>query len=95
MSTAAIVCAVNETEGAAEALRAATHLGRRPNMRLVAVHVVEDVPMSAGARREARAGGLRLVDRVGNPPQWTMTQPQPCTTLPGSNRVAAGVAPAT
>ena len=72
MSTGAIVCAVNETEGAAEALRAAAHLGRRLNMRLVAVHVVEDVPMSAGARREARAGGLRLVDRVlAEQEEWT------------------------
>jgi nucleotide-binding universal stress UspA family protein len=64
MSTGTIVCAVNETAGAAEALRAAAHLGRRLNMRLVAVHVVEDVPMSATARREARAGGIRLVNRV-------------------------------
>jgi nucleotide-binding universal stress UspA family protein len=64
MSTGTLICAVNETEGAAEALRTAAHLGRRLNMRLVAVHVVEDVPMSPAARREARAGGLRLVDRV-------------------------------
>ena len=64
MSTGTIVCAVNETAGAAEALRAAAHLARRLNLRLVAAHVVEDVLVSAGARREARAGGLRLVDRV-------------------------------
>ncbi len=64
MSIGTIVCAVNETEGAAEALRTAAHLGRRLNMRLVAVHVVEDVPMSPAARREARAGGMRLMDRV-------------------------------
>jgi len=64
MTTGTIICAVNETQGAAEALRTAAHLGRRLNMRLVAVHVVEDVPMSPAARREARAGGVRLVDRV-------------------------------
>ena len=64
MSSGTIICAVNETQGAAEALRTAAHLGRRLNMRLVAVHVVEDVPMSPAARREARAGGMRLVDRV-------------------------------
>jgi nucleotide-binding universal stress UspA family protein len=64
MSTGTIVCAVNETAGAAEALRAAAHLARRLNLRLVAAHVVEDVRMSAAARREARAGGIRLVDRV-------------------------------
>jgi len=64
MSTATIVCAVNETEGAAEALRTATELGRRLGMRLVAVHVVEDAPVSADARREAWSGGVRLVDRV-------------------------------
>ena len=64
MSTGTIICAVNETQGAAEAPRTAAHLGRRLNMRLVAVHVVEDVPMSPAARREARAGGMRLVDRV-------------------------------
>lgn len=64
MSTGTIVCAVNETAGAAEALGAAAHLARRLNLRLVAAHVVEDVLMSAAARREARAGGMRLVDRV-------------------------------
>lgn len=64
MSTGTIVCAVNETAGAAEGLRAAAHLARRLNLRLVAAHVVEDVRMSAAARREARAGGMRLVDRV-------------------------------
>jgi nucleotide-binding universal stress UspA family protein len=64
MSTGTIVCAVNETAGAGEALRAAAHLARRLNLRLVAAHVVEDVRMSAAARREARAGGMRLVDRV-------------------------------
>lgn len=64
MSTGTIMCAVNETMGAAEALRAASHLAERLGMRLVAVHVVEDVPLSPAARREARAGGMRLVDRV-------------------------------
>jgi nucleotide-binding universal stress UspA family protein len=64
MSAGTIVCAVNETTGAAEALGAASRLSERLGMRLVTVHVVEDVPVSAAARREARAGGMRLVDRV-------------------------------
>jgi len=64
MSKGTIVCAVNETTGAQEALRAASHLSKRLDMRLVAVHVVEDVPLSPAARREARAGGIRLVERV-------------------------------
>jgi K+-sensing histidine kinase KdpD len=64
MSRRTIVCAVNETAGAEEALRAAFRLSERLDMRLVVVHVVEDVPLSPSARREARAGGLRLVDRV-------------------------------
>lgn len=64
MSRRTIICAVNETQGAGEALRTAAHLARRLNMRLVAVYVVENVPMSPAARREARAGGLRLLDRV-------------------------------
>jgi len=64
MSTATIVCAVNETTGAAEALHAAGRLCERLDVRLVAVHVVEDVPVGPAARREARAGGMRLVDRV-------------------------------
>ena len=64
MSTGTIVCAVNETTGAAEALRAAARLCERLDLRLVAVHVVEDVPVGPPARREARAGGMRLVDRV-------------------------------
>src|SRR6185312_16263860 len=57
MSTATIVCAVNETTGAAEALHAAGRLCERLDVRLVAVHVVEDVPVGPAARREARAGG--------------------------------------
>lgn len=64
MSTGTIMCAVNETTGAREALRAASHLAERLGVRLVAVHVVEDVPLSPAGRREARAGGIRLVDRV-------------------------------
>jgi len=64
MTSGTIVCAVNETPGAHEALRAASRLSERLGMRLVAVHVLEDVPLSAGARRGARAGGMRLVDRV-------------------------------
>jgi nucleotide-binding universal stress UspA family protein len=80
MSTGTIVCAVNETAGAAEALRAAAHLARRLNLRLVAAHVVEDVRMSAAARREARAGGMRLVHRV-------LTEQQVWTADP---RVASG-----
>src|SRR5690348_18367545 len=64
MSKGTIVCAVNETTGAQEALRAASRLSKRLDMRLVAVHVVEDVPLSPAARREARAGGIRLVERV-------------------------------
>jgi nucleotide-binding universal stress UspA family protein len=64
MSSGTILCAVNETEGAAEALRAAARLSRRLDMRLVAAYVVEDVALSPAGRREARAGGLRLVDRV-------------------------------
>ena len=64
MTSGTIVCAVNETPGAHEALRAASRLSERLGMRLVAVHVLEDVPLSAGARRGARAGGMRLVDGV-------------------------------
>ncbi len=64
MSTGTIVCAINESTGAAEALGAASRLAGRLDMRLVAVHVVEDAPLSAAARRGARAGGMRLVDRV-------------------------------
>jgi nucleotide-binding universal stress UspA family protein len=64
MSTGTIVCAVNESTGAEEALRAASRLAGRLDMRLVAVHVVEDAPLSPSARREARAGGMRLVERV-------------------------------
>jgi nucleotide-binding universal stress UspA family protein len=64
MGTGTIVCAVNETTGAAEALRAAARLSDRLGMRLVAVNVVEHVPLSPAARREARAGGLRLIDRL-------------------------------
>lgn len=64
MSTATIVCAVNETTGAEEALRTASGLAGRLGLRLVAVHVVEDVPVSPAARREARTGGMRLVDRL-------------------------------
>jgi nucleotide-binding universal stress UspA family protein len=64
MSTGTIVCAINETEGAAQALRAAAEICERLDMRLVAVHVVEDVSLSPAARREARTGGMRLVDRV-------------------------------
>lgn len=64
MSAATIVCAVNETTGAEEALRTASGLAGRLGMRLVAVHVVEDVPVSPAARREARAGGMRLLDRL-------------------------------
>jgi len=64
MRTGTIVCAVNGTTGAAEALRAASRLSGRLRLRLVAVHVIEDVPLSPAARREARAGGIRLVDRL-------------------------------
>jgi nucleotide-binding universal stress UspA family protein len=64
MSTGTIVCAVNETAGAGEALRAASRLSGRFGTRLVVVHVVEELPLSPAARREARAGGMRLVDRV-------------------------------
>jgi len=64
MGTGTILCAVNETTGAAEALRAAARLSDRLGMRLVAVNVVEHVPLSPAARREARAGGLRLIDRL-------------------------------
>ena len=64
MSTGTLVCAVNETTGAEEALRTASRLCERLGMRLVAVHVLEDVPLSPAARREARAGGMRLVDRL-------------------------------
>jgi nucleotide-binding universal stress UspA family protein len=64
VSTETIVCAINESTGAGEALRAAARLAARLDMRLVAVHVVEDAPLSPAARREARAGGMRLVDRV-------------------------------
>jgi nucleotide-binding universal stress UspA family protein len=64
MSTETIVCAINESTGAEEALRAASRLARRLDMRLLAVHVVEDPALSPAARREARAGGMRLVDRV-------------------------------
>jgi nucleotide-binding universal stress UspA family protein len=64
MTTGTIVCAINESTGAARALRAASRLAERLDMRLVAVHVVEDAPLSPAARRGARAGGLRLVDRV-------------------------------
>ena len=64
MRRGTIVCAVNETTGGEEALRAASRLSERLDMRLVAVHVVQDVPLSPAARREARAGGMRLVDRV-------------------------------
>ncbi|HEX3330791.1 MAG TPA: universal stress protein [Gaiellales bacterium] len=64
MSTRTLVCAVNETTGAKEALRTASRLSERLGMRLVAVHVLEDVPLSPAARREARAGGVRLVDRM-------------------------------
>jgi K+-sensing histidine kinase KdpD len=64
MTTGTIVCAVNETAGAGEALRAAFRLSGRFGTRLVVVHVVEDLPLSPAARREARAGAMRLVDRV-------------------------------
>jgi K+-sensing histidine kinase KdpD len=64
MSTGTIVCAVNDTTGAAEALGAASRLCGRLGLRLVAVHVLEDVPLSSAARCEARAGGIRLVDRL-------------------------------
>lgn len=64
MRTQAVVCAVNETQGAAEALRTAADLCARLEMRLVAANVVEDVQVSADARREARAGGMRMVDRL-------------------------------
>jgi nucleotide-binding universal stress UspA family protein len=64
MSTGTIVCAINASTGAAEALRTASRLSERLGMRLVVVHVLEDVPLSPAARREARAGGMRLVDRM-------------------------------
>jgi nucleotide-binding universal stress UspA family protein len=64
MSDGTIVCAVNEATGAEEALRIASRLSERLGLRLVVAHVVEDVPLSPAARREARAGGMRLLDRV-------------------------------
>jgi len=64
MSSKTLVCAVNETTGASEALRTASRLSERLGMRLVAVHVLEDVPLSPTARREARIGGMRLIDRM-------------------------------
>jgi nucleotide-binding universal stress UspA family protein len=59
-----ILCATNESEGAARALGVAAQLCDRLELRLVVVHVVEDVALTPAARREARAGGLRLVERT-------------------------------
>jgi nucleotide-binding universal stress UspA family protein len=59
-----ILCAINESAGATGALRVAAQLCDRLELRLVVVHVVEDVPLTPLARREARAGGLRLVERI-------------------------------
>lgn len=59
-----VLCAVNETEDARRALRVATRLAERFEMRLLVVHVVEGVPMSPAARREARHDGERLVVQV-------------------------------
>lgn len=59
-----VLCAVDDSQGAAAALRVAANLSDVLELRLVVVHVVEDVALSPPARREARAGGQRLVDRV-------------------------------
>jgi nucleotide-binding universal stress UspA family protein len=59
-----ILCAINESDGATRALAVAEQLRDRLGLRLVVVHVVEDVRLTPAARREARAGGLRLVERM-------------------------------
>lgn len=59
-----ILCPVNETDGAAQALRVAARLCERLAMRLVVVHIADGVPPSPTARREARRRGEWLTARI-------------------------------
>lgn len=62
MST--LVCAVDDTPEAAEALRVAALLSRDSDLRLVVVHVEDTVGSGSDFRRGARQHGGELLDRL-------------------------------
>jgi nucleotide-binding universal stress UspA family protein len=59
-----LVCAVEDSPEAAEALRVAGHLSHDAGLRLVVVHVAEASWPPAGSRTDAQQRGRQLVDRV-------------------------------
>lgn len=59
-----VVCAVDDSPEAAEALRVAARLSRDARLRLVVVHVERSARFGAAARSDAHRRGRRLLDRV-------------------------------
>lgn len=59
-----IVCAVDDSPEAAEALRAAVRLSDDAGLRLVAVHVAERADEGSNHRAAAEGHGRQLLDRV-------------------------------
>jgi nucleotide-binding universal stress UspA family protein len=59
-----IVCAVDASHGAVEALRVAERLSDRLDLPLVVAHVIDYEPPSDEAAVEALEGAERLLDRV-------------------------------
>lgn len=59
-----IVCAIDDSPEAAEALRVAAHLSNGVGLRLVIVHVEDTVGAGSDARAAAQQRGRDLLDRV-------------------------------
>ena len=59
-----IVCAVDDSPEAQEALRAAVRLSRDAGLRLVAVHVEERADAGSNERAAAEQRGRQLLDRL-------------------------------
>ncbi len=59
-----VVCAVDDSPEAAEALRVAVRLRGEAGLRLVVVHVEEAGGVEPGLRRSAEERGRRLLDRL-------------------------------
>lgn len=59
-----IVCAVDDSPEAQEALRVAVRLSGETGLRLVVVHVADTVGAGADVRRAAEHHGRQLVDRL-------------------------------
>jgi nucleotide-binding universal stress UspA family protein len=59
-----IVCAVDDSPEAAEALRIATHLSNDAGLRLVIVHVEDTIGAGSDVRAAAHQHGRDLLDRV-------------------------------